>query len=156
MPKNIKRGKNTKTAVTAATAAKRRELILASEEQQYAKVVRMLGNHRVRCEFSDGSEKLGVIRAKLCKGAAKNGTYISVDDIVIVSLREFQDDKVDIIHLYTPDEVEQLRGMGESVPIQMQHGADRSTILFVVEEEEEEEDKEADVDAKDGLVFDLI
>jgi translation initiation factor 1A len=39
--------------------------------------------------------------------------WINVGDIVLVSLREFQDSKADIIWKYTPDEARQLKAYGE-------------------------------------------
>ena len=39
--------------------------------------------------------------------------WINVGDIVLVSLREFQDNKADIIWKYTPDEARSLKAYGE-------------------------------------------
>jgi translation initiation factor 1A len=39
--------------------------------------------------------------------------WINIGDIVLVSLREFQDSKADIIHKYTPDEARSLKAYGE-------------------------------------------
>ncbi len=43
----------------------------------------------------------------------KNRVWIAVGDLVLVSNREFEDDKGDIIHKYTPDEVKDLKKHGE-------------------------------------------
>lgn len=39
--------------------------------------------------------------------------WITVGDIILLSLREFQDDKADVIHRYTPDEARNLKTYGE-------------------------------------------
>ena len=39
--------------------------------------------------------------------------WIGVGDIVLIGLRDFQDDKADIIMKYTPDEARQLKAYGE-------------------------------------------
>ena len=55
-----------------------------------------------------GSERLGVIRGKLRKRV-----WMVVGDIVLVSLRDFQDQKCDIIHKYDNAEVRKLLTSGE-------------------------------------------
>lgn len=39
--------------------------------------------------------------------------WITTGDIILLSLREFQDDKADVIHRYTPDEARNLKTYGE-------------------------------------------
>lgn len=105
MPKNTKRAKNAKNVTITA-----RPFFTKTEEQEYATVVRMLGDCRVECKCFDDKTRLGIIRNKLRKGKANR---IKVDDIVLVSKRDFQDDKADIIHVYTMEDVIKLRRMGE-------------------------------------------
>jgi translation initiation factor 1A len=131
MPKNVKKGKNAKAK---AGIVHKREFVVGTEDQVYAKVNRMLGDHRVECELADGTIKLGIIRAKMRRGGKRSGNFISVDDIVLTSTRDFQDDKVDIIHLYKSHEVDELIQMGESVPVVTRKSRD---ILFTIEEETE-------------------
>ena len=45
----------------------------------------------------------GVIR-----GAMRKKVYINLNDVIIVSVRDFEPDKVDVIHKYTNDEVREL------------------------------------------------
>ncbi len=44
---------------------------------------------------------------------ADRQVWITVGDIILLSLREFQDDKADVIHRYTPDEARNLKTYGE-------------------------------------------
>ena len=76
--------------------------------QEYAQVNKLLGNRRLEVSCFDGRTRLAHIR-----GAIKKREWVSVGDIVLVALRDFQDDKCDIILLYNADEARQLKIMGE-------------------------------------------
>jgi translation initiation factor 1A len=68
----------------------------------------MLGNGRCECFCFDGVTRLGHIRGKMRKKV-----WITAGDIVLVGKRDFQDEKVDIIHKYTADEARNLKQYGE-------------------------------------------
>lgn len=71
----------------------------------------MLGNGRTRLVCSDeDKQRTGNIRGKM-----KKKVWINQGDIVLVSLRGFQDDKCDIIHKYNSDEVKTLKTEGEII-----------------------------------------
>ena len=76
--------------------------------QEYSQVVKMLGNGRCECFCFDGVTRLGHIRGKMRKKV-----WITAGDIVLVAKRDFQDEKVDIIHKYTADEARNLKQYGE-------------------------------------------
>jgi translation initiation factor 1A len=59
-------------------------------DQEYARVIRMLGNRRVICFCNDGRERNCKIRGALCKGPKKQ--KIMVGDIVLLSFRDFEED----------------------------------------------------------------
>jgi translation initiation factor 1A len=75
-------------------------LIIKEEQETYGQVINALGNNRlmVKC-FSDGKDRVCTIR-----GSMRKKIWINKNDIVLVSLRDFQDDKADIIHKY--DEIQ--------------------------------------------------
>lgn len=75
---------------------------------EYAQVVRMLGNGRLEAYCFDGVTRLGHIRGKMRKKV-----WVGAGDIILVSLREYQDGKVDIIHKYNADEARSLKAYGE-------------------------------------------
>jgi len=83
-------------------------LILKDEYQEYGKVTKVCGNCRFKVLLPDMREYLGV----LCKRMFKRA-WINVDQIVLVSRRDFQEDKVDIIHRYNDDDVRSLIQMKE-------------------------------------------
>ncbi|ETV79772.1 eukaryotic translation initiation factor 1A, Y-chromosomal [Aphanomyces astaci] len=86
----------------------KRELEFKEDGQEYAQVLRMLGNGRLEAYCYDGVTRLGHIRGKMRKKV-----WVGVGDIVLVSLREYQDGKVDIIHKYNADEARSLKAYGE-------------------------------------------
>lgn len=75
---------------------------------EYAQVLKMLGNGRVEAQCFDGVKRLALIRGKLRKKV-----WINQGDIVLLSLRDFQDEKADVIQRYNPDEARQLKSYGE-------------------------------------------
>lgn len=96
----------------ARRAERRREMPVAEEGQEYARVVAMLGNNRVRAKFGDGVERQCRIR-----GSMRRREWVHVGDIVLVSLRDLAGDKADIIFKYQLAEVQKLRKLGEPVTI---------------------------------------
>ena len=70
--------------------------------------MKMLGNGRLEAHCFDGTQRLCHIRGKMRKKV-----WIGNGDIVLVSLRDFQDGKADIIMKFSADEARQLKAMGE-------------------------------------------
>nr|WCZ58573.1 translation initiation factor 1A [Andalucia godoyi] len=100
--KNRRRGANN-------TEGTKRELIIREEGQEYAQVLRMLGNGRLEAKcFADAKTRQCHIRGKMRKKV-----WINVGDIVLISTREYQDEKADVIHKYTPDEARALKAQEE-------------------------------------------
>jgi translation initiation factor 1A len=60
----------------------------------------MLGNGRLQAQCFDGETRLAHIRGKMRKKV-----WINQGDIILISLRDFQDDKADVIVKYTVEEV---------------------------------------------------
>lgn len=117
MPKRKSKGNKKKTAGT-----KKRELEYKDDGQEYAQVTKMLGNGRCDVLCFDGVNRLAHIR-----GAMRNKIWIRLSDIILVSLRDYQDSKCDVIMKYTDEEVRNLKSYGE-LP---------ETTSLVLEEKEE-------------------
>merc|ERR1712048_1385434 len=100
MPKNRGRGKN--------EGEEKRELIFKEDGQEYAQVIRMLGNGRLDAQCIDGVKRLCHIRGKMRKKV-----WVSTGDIILVGLRDFQDEKADVILKYNADEARSLKAYGE-------------------------------------------
>lgn len=75
---------------------------------EYAQVIKMLGNGRLESQCFDGVKRLAHIRGKLRKKV-----WINQGDIILLSLREYQDEKGDVILKYTADEARSLKAYGE-------------------------------------------
>lgn len=68
----------------------------------------MLGSGRIEAQCFDGVKRLGHIR-----GQMRKKVWINQGDIVLLSLREFQDGKADVILKYNVDEARSLKAYGE-------------------------------------------
>jgi len=99
--KNRRRGKNENDDV-------KRELVQKEDGQAYAQVIKMLGNGRLEAMCFDNQKRLCHIRGKLRKKV-----WINTTDIILIGLRDFQDEKADVILKYTADEARQLKSRGE-------------------------------------------
>ncbi|KAJ2523435.1 Translation initiation factor 1A [Coemansia sp. RSA 1939] len=100
--KNRRRGKNDKEE------GAKRELIFKEEGQEYAQVIKLLGNGRLDASCFDGISRLAQIR-----GSMRKKIWINQGDIILLSLREFEDKKADVIQKYSPDEARLLKQYGE-------------------------------------------
>ncbi len=95
-----------RNAKQRAKANRNRTIFEPEDDQDYGVVQDMLGNGRLRALCSDGTIRIGRIRGSMRKYAGK--VIIERGDLVIVSKRDFEDDKVDVIHKYTHDESSKL------------------------------------------------
>ena len=94
--KNRRRGKN--------EGDEKRELIFKEDGQEYAQVLRMLGNGRLEAQCIDGVKRLCHIRGKMRKKV-----WVNTGDIVLLGLRDYQDEKADVILKYLADEARSLK-----------------------------------------------
>lgn len=113
-------GKGGKGAKKMKNSVESNRILLFKEAgQEYAVVQDMLGHGRCTCACTDNVPRLGIIRGNMRKGAINR---VCKGDVVLVSLREFQDQKADIVHLYTADEVRALQAYGELPSTSTQSG----------------------------------
>ena len=108
----IKMGKSKHATLTQRKKNQERmrstELVTADEMQVYGMVLRSLGDKRFECICNDH-----VIRQCKIRGKFRGRLFVNVHDILLISLRETDDTKADIIQKYTPDQVHELQKMGE-------------------------------------------
>ena len=107
MPKNSGKGGKGKRKGKGSIPTSR-EIIIKDSGQEYGKVVKMSGDCRLEVLCFDGVTRLARIRGKM-----KKRVWISRDDIVLVGLRDYQNNKCDVIHRYTLQEFMSLKRMGE-------------------------------------------
>lgn len=138
MPKNKgKGGKNRRRGKNENEQAKR-ELDLKEEGQEYGQVLKILGNGRVKVYCMDGKDRLANIRGKLRKKV-----WINVNDIVLLGLRDYQENKADIIQRYNPDEARRLKAQNH-IPdnINIDDGGTKEEDNFIAFANENDDDKD--------------
>lgn len=107
MGKNKKGGKNFKKYKNSFDDQKR-QLEFREDGQEYALITKILGNCRCECQCNDGLTRICHIRGSMSKRV-----WICLGDTVLISLRDFQDSKGDIIHKYTYEEANILKNYNE-------------------------------------------
>ena len=101
MPKNGKKKKNAKNKSTLPETKK--VIVYKEDMQEYAKMTKMLGDRRIMVMLPDKTELLAKI-----PGRFRKRCWIKTGDIILISRRQFQDDKLDVIHKYNDDESKKL------------------------------------------------
>eukprot|EP00123_Amoebidium_parasiticum_P019325 comp24565_c0_seq1/m.46777 comp24565_c0_seq1/g.46777 ORF comp24565_c0_seq1/g.46777 comp24565_c0_seq1/m.46777 type:complete len:145 (-) comp24565_c0_seq1:409-843(-) len=108
MPKNKGKGGKNRRRGKNENELQKRELIFKEDGQEYAQVIKMLGNGRLEAFCFDGETRLCHIRGKLRKKV-----WIGQGDIILVGLRDYQDAKADVILKYNAEEARNLKTYGE-------------------------------------------
>ena len=101
---NQKGGKKFKRGKKNSSFEKKLIIKDSKENQEYAKVLKVNGSGRYQISCFDGKERLGIIA-----GNIKRRVRLAINDVVLVSLWDFQDNKCSIIHKYERDEVMKLK-----------------------------------------------
>ena len=141
--------------------------IVADEGQQYARIVRKLGDKRFDMVLQDTAKK-AVGRAR---GALKGWQDIKSDDIVLVSGRDFRNSEeerfveqtYDILGYYTKEQVRKLIKLGKLKSyafedIKSENHPSNSNIVFVGDDEtdsDEDESSDSVVELKQNRTFDI-
>lgn len=99
MPKN-KIGGNKAKKNKNVSINKKRELIFAEDGELYGIILDICGNYRMKVYCNDGIERVCSI-----KGNMRKRVWMGKNDYVLISIREFEKNKGDIIYKYNPDEI---------------------------------------------------
>nr|KAF6267504.1 hypothetical protein mPipKuh1_008454 [Pipistrellus kuhlii] len=94
MPKNKGKGGKNRRRGKNENESEKRELVFKEDGQEYAQVIKMLGNGRLEALCFDGVKRLCHIRGKLRKKV-----WINTSDIILVGLRDYQLKSMKQIHL---------------------------------------------------------
>jgi len=81
----------------------KRVIIYKDDMEEYAQITKMLGDRKITVMLPDKSEMLAVI-----PGRFRKRCWMKVGDILIVSRREFQATKLDVIHKGNDEETRKL------------------------------------------------
>jgi len=145
MPKNKGKGGKNRRRGKNENETEKRELVFKEEGQEYAQVIKMLGNGRLDALCFDGVKRLCHIRGKLRKKV-----WINTGDIILLGLRDYQDTKADVILKYTSDEARNLKAYGElpeNVKIETVAAEETGEIEFEFQDDsEDDEDEDDDID----------
>ena len=107
--KNKKRAKNSKNRRGAVSV--KRAVEFKDDMQEYVVMTKMLGDRRIMVRLPDTSEKLAII-----PGRFRKRCWMKAGDVLLASYREFQENRLDIVHKYTPEEARQLVNYKEIPP----------------------------------------
>lgn len=135
-----------------------KELRFKEIGQEYAQIKKCKGNCRFDVFCFDGKERM----ATLC-GTMRKRKFVNLHNIVLVSLRDFEDAKCDIIDLYDDNQVYQLKDYGE-LPKNINlsdendfNNYDEDEDYFTMDIPEEDNSKEEEEGDKDDEIdFDEI
>lgn len=124
-----------------------------SQLQEYAQIVKAYGNGRFEANCFDGKTRLAHARGSL----KKKKIFVKAGDVVLISLREFEDNKCDVLHVYNLKEIKDLKKLGE-IPANISEDALEKTVeddgfdFIEGDEDEKEEEKIENLDD----IFDTI
>lgn len=121
MPKNKgKGGKKKRRGKSDANFVVRELIEKDGASQEYAQVIKLLGNGRLEAKCFKKNVKNGKFvdfssknRICLIRGSMRKRIWIASNDLVLISLREFDNDKGDVIHKYEENEAKKLMKRGE-------------------------------------------
>lgn len=105
---NKKGGKKHKRNKNQNYEAKELRKADPNDGQVYAKITKCKGNCRFDVHCSDGK-----VRGAIMCGTMRKRKFVNMGDIVLVSLRDFQDSICDIIDSYDENQAKRLRDMKE-------------------------------------------
>uniref|UniRef100_A0A8C6WEU0 Eukaryotic translation initiation factor 4C n=1 Tax=Neogobius melanostomus TaxID=47308 RepID=A0A8C6WEU0_9GOBI len=105
MPKNKGKGGKNRRRGKNENESEKRELVFKEDGQEYAQVIKMLGNGRLEAMCFDGTKRLCHIRGKACIQFTHN--------LYIIHPLSSQDNKADVILKYNADEARSLKAYGE-------------------------------------------
>jgi translation initiation factor 1A len=103
----FKGGKNKRKA-KKPTVNPNKSIVKKEESQEYARVTKMLGSCNILAICHDTKERRCRIR-----GSMRKRKWINVGDYILVSLRDFSDTVVDVIHVYEKQDIEYLQSIKE-------------------------------------------
>ena len=118
--------------------------ILKEDGQSYGLVTDVLGNCRFRCLLDNGNKVLAILAGRL----RKRRVWIKKNDLVLVGLRDFEQDKVDIISKYDNTEHEYLKNIETCLDLLLKDIHDENTEDGQIEFDEVAEFESNDEDGE--------
>tara|TARA_Y100000385_G_scaffold68052_1_gene67892 strand:+ start:1763 stop:2206 length:444 start_codon:yes stop_codon:yes gene_type:complete len=141
---NKKKGKNNKNKRNSFV--EKRTLFYPEDLQEYGKITNLLGDRRINVMLADNTEVLAIIPGKFRKRC-----WMKVNDIIIVSKREFQEDRWDVCYKYNDDEIRQLAKEKEIPNSFLDNNITSTTDIFIDSEEENQDSVEEENSSDEEL-----
>ena len=108
MPKNKGAGGKKFKKIKHNLESETKQVDLPTEGQTYALVTKLLGNGRVNLTYLNGGIGLNVLGI-ICGRLRRKKKWVVVGGIVIISIRDYEKEKVDIIHVYSDYDINELK-----------------------------------------------
>tara|TARA_Y100000389_G_C16978484_1_gene279109 strand:- start:48 stop:449 length:402 start_codon:yes stop_codon:yes gene_type:complete len=130
----------TKKKPNKSSVKKERSLEFKEDGESYAKIIKINGNRRFDCILDDGGQRLAIL-----PGRFRRFQRVNLGDFVLVSIRDFEKDKVDILLVYRPEEVRMMIAYGE-IPSGFVTTAENDSEEEVIFGEDDGCDEDIDID----------
>ena len=119
-----------------------RELVYKNIGQEDGQIIKSLGNGymQVMCFTDNGN----ISRRAHIRGTMRKKVWMSAGDIVLVSIRDYQDSVCDIITRYTPDEARILRykkQLPDNIDINKTDNTTDDNIFVFTEDDKDKDNK---------------
>jgi translation initiation factor IF-1 len=115
MPRNLKGGNKAKSQKNSSCPTKERDIAIpdSSDDSHVAIITKVNGDFRYLCKIvnDEGVQEDNEYLANLSNGVRRNfarGIYIGCGTYILISIREYQKNKVDVIFVYKDSEVNYL------------------------------------------------
>ena len=93
----------------------KRALELKGPMEEYAKIIRMIGDGQIKVVLCDSREVSARIPGRF-KRRGRKKVWMNPGDVILVSTRSFQNNIYDVVHRYKSDEIKSLVTMDEVPP----------------------------------------
>ena len=96
-----------------------RSILTKDDDHEYGLVTKVLGGSRflIRLNLQE-TQVVGRLCGKFKKGSAKKANWVAANTWVLVGLRDYQDNAVDIVHVYNDSEVRRMKKDGTLIDIE--------------------------------------
>lgn len=139
MPKGLKSKSNKNKTHKLIPSTGEQELLLKSDMEEYAKIVKLCGDCRCIVSTPDNIEAMAHIPGKFRKKV-----WFTTGNIILVSRRDYQRDVVDILHKYSPSEVLELHKIKEIPDTFLVNEKASSDQSFLIVTEENQDSSNSD------------
>ncbi len=133
------RGRGGKRPAKKGGFGSKRELLFKESGEDYAQVLKLLGGSKMEVLCMDNKKRIAKVRGKF-----KRRVWVNMGDIILVALREFEDEKCDIIHVFYADEAKTLKAMGEipqDIQISEQQKLENNDLNIAFDDDKDDENK---------------